>query len=328
MGIRLLCIAASIILLMSFIPSTIRAQTIDGKIEEGEYPETLTADKGNYTLSWIIKGSTIYMAMSAKTEGWVSVGFDPKKVMDDADMVFGSVDENGKVSVIDTHSIDLYGPHPPDVELGGTDDILEYAGSEFNGATYIEFSRPLETDDAHDHPITQSLGNKLIWAYSSSDDFDRPHKAAGANWTGARERERSGPPPGVFLRIHIFSMSLAFVIMAFIGYIARFMKGRKWWLKTHKVLGLIAAGLGVYGVGSAVFLVSFTTGIHIRVVHSYFGLVGAVVFIASPVIGFGFLKAKRERKPLYRKTHRWFGRLSLLLVVAAIILGLFQAGIL
>ncbi len=123
-------------------------------------------------------------------------------------------------------------------------------------------------------------------------------------------------------------MSLAFVIMAFIGYIARFMKGRKWWLNTHKVLGVVAAILGVMGVGSAVFMVSLTTGIHIRVVHSYFGLVGAVIFIASPILGFGFLKGKRERKLLYRKTHRWFGRISLLMVIATIILGLFQAGIL
>jgi hypothetical protein len=326
---KVLCTIIACILLILFCASAaLWAQAVDGIIESGEYANTRTTDGGNYTLSWRVEGSVIYFAMSAETEGWVAVGFDPITVMDNADMVFGSVDKNMKVTVTDMHSIGVYGPHPPDVSLGGTDDILEYAGSEKDGATTIEFSRLLVTGDVHDQPLSPDLGNKVIWAYSLSDDFSKPHKVSGSSWKGRALRIRSGLPLTVILPIHYSSMSLAFAIMAFIGYIARYEKGKRWWLKTHRALGVAAASIGVFGIGTAVYMVSITTGMHIRVVHSYFGLLSAAVLITSPILGFGFLKGKKERKLLYRKLHRWIGRIALLMILATIVLGLFQAGIL
>jgi hypothetical protein len=326
---KVLCTIIASTLLILFCASTaLWAQAVDGIIESGEYANTRTADGGNYSLSWRVEESVIYFAISAETEGWVAVGFDPITVMDNADMVFGSVDKNMKVTVTDMHSIGVYGPHPPDVTLGGTDDILEYAGSEKDGVTTIEFSRLLETGDVHDQSLSSDLGNKVIWAYSLSDDFNKPHKVSGSSWTVRARKIRSGLPVSVILPIHLSLMSLAFAIMAFIGYIGHFEKGKRWWLKTHKALGLAAAIIGVFGIGTAVYMVSITTGMHLRVVHSYFGLLSAAIFIASPILGYSFLKGKKERKLLFRRLHRWIGRTALLMMLATIVLGLFQAGIL
>ena len=45
MDVKHFCITVAFMLIVNFIPFAIPAQTIDGKIEEGEYPETLTADE-------------------------------------------------------------------------------------------------------------------------------------------------------------------------------------------------------------------------------------------------------------------------------------------
>jgi len=97
--------------------------------------------------------------------------------MKDADMIFGFV-KDGKVEVYDLYSTENFGPHPPDTELGGTDDILEYSGKEEGGFTTIEFKRPLNTDDEFDIPISKGI-NKIIWAYGSNDSLTVKHSTRG-----------------------------------------------------------------------------------------------------------------------------------------------------
>jgi len=66
------------------------------------------------------------------------------------------------------------GPHPPDTELGVTNDILEFGGSEEDGFTTIEFKRALDTGDDHDNPLSKGV-NKIIWSYGSSDSPTLKH---------------------------------------------------------------------------------------------------------------------------------------------------------
>jgi uncharacterized iron-regulated membrane protein len=75
-------------------------------------------------------------------------------------------------------------------------------------------------------------------------------------------------------------------------------------------------------------MVAVKSGIHLRVVHSWFGLLALPLILLSPVFGNVFLKAKKERKPFFRLAHRWLGRFALFVMLAAIFLGLFQSGIL
>jgi hypothetical protein len=116
--------------------------------------------------------------------------------------------------------------------------------------------------------------------------------------------------------------------MVFGMLVSRYMKKKRWWLKVHRPIGITGASLGVIGIVSAVIMVSVLSGIHLRVLHSYVGLFAILALIATPILGQSIFKVKKEKKPTFRKSHRWFGRIALLLMLITIILGLFQAGIL
>ena len=73
-----------------------------------------------------------------------------------------------------------------------------------------------------------------------------------------------------------------------------------------------------------------TTGVHLRVLHSWIGLVTVVLMIFTPLLGHFMLKIRKvpRRAKRARAVHRWIGRVTLLLMAATIVLGLMQAGIL
>jgi hypothetical protein len=97
--------------------------------------------------------------------------------MKDSDMILGFV-KDGEAIVYDLYSTGNFGPHPPDTELGGSNDILDFGGSEKEGYTIIEFKRELNTGDKYD--IQFSKGKiKIIWAYGSGDNLDLKHSARG-----------------------------------------------------------------------------------------------------------------------------------------------------
>jgi hypothetical protein len=310
------------------LPVLLLGQSIDGVVEEDEYSSSLTFDDGKYILSWSVRGKNVFIAMSAETTGWVAIGFDPTEVMAEADMIFGWVDDEGKAYIVDTYSEGPYGPHPPDEVLGGTQDIIEYAGSERDGRTIIEFSHLKNTEDQYDKLLFPEGGNSIIWAHGFSDDFNEIHIKTGYGWLDIEGGEESKTGKGWLLIIHIIIMSVAFIIMVFGMLVSRYMKKKRWWLKVHRSIGITGASVGVIGIASAVIMVSVLSGIHLRVFHSYVGLVTILALISTPVLGQSIFKVQREKKPKFRKSHRWFGRIALILMLITIILGLFQAGIL
>lgn len=159
-------------------PSPTQALAIwsaDGVISPGEYSNTDTY--GNYEIHWKSDGRNIYVAMRAKTNGWFAVAFGPESRMKNADMVFGYV-EDGVTNILDTFSTGDLGPHPPDVQQGGSDDILEYGGTEDGGYTTIEFKRALDTGDNYDKPLAPGK-NRILWSYGSGDSVTQKHTKRG-----------------------------------------------------------------------------------------------------------------------------------------------------
>ncbi|MCK9356256.1 MAG: PQQ-binding-like beta-propeller repeat protein [Dehalococcoidia bacterium] len=151
--------------------------TVDGVISAGEYASSQVYDRGNYEVWWTSGDGNLYVAMKAKTAGFVSIGIQPGSMMKNADIVFGFV-KDGTATAIDTFSTGSFGPHPEDTELGGADDITAFAGTEQGGYTVIEFVRALDTGDSYDKPLAPGA-NKIIWAYGKSDNVDDKHSTRG-----------------------------------------------------------------------------------------------------------------------------------------------------
>ena len=150
----------------------------DTVISTDEYSRLASYDDGNYEIAWTSDDEYIYVFIRAKTQGFVALGIQPDTTMQQADIIFGAV-ENGKAKVIDEFSAHAFGPHVPDTDFeGGVNNITEFAGIESGGYTIIEFRRKLDTGDVFDHPVTSGI-NKIIWAYGASDDPNVKHISRG-----------------------------------------------------------------------------------------------------------------------------------------------------
>ena len=157
------------------IPKPEQVWSADGIIKIGEYSGNM--QYGDYEIFWWSDNQYVYIGMRAKTTGFVAVGLQPGSRMKNADMIFGFVKDE-KVTVLDLFSSGDFGPHPPDTQLGGTDDIVEFGGSEEGGFTTIEFKRALNTSDEYDLALYKGV-NKIIWAYGANDELTLKHSSRG-----------------------------------------------------------------------------------------------------------------------------------------------------
>ena len=143
----------------------------DGMIDSQEYLSEMSY--GDYEIYWVSDAQYIYVAMKARTTGWVALGIQPGSKMKDADIILGFV-KDGEVAIFDLFSTGDFGPHPADTEIGGTFDIADSGGKEEDGYTVIEFKRALDTGDQRDNKLTGGK-NGIIWSYGSVDEFTTKH---------------------------------------------------------------------------------------------------------------------------------------------------------
>jgi hypothetical protein len=154
----------------------------DGNITTGEYSRNVVmkASSGSDVMEvyWKNDPQYLYMALRAKTPGWIAIGFEPSVAMKDADMILGYVSD-GKATIDDQYSTGTYGPHLNDTQLGGTYDILESGGREDMGFTTIEFKRKMNTGDKFDKAFSPGQNVSAIWSLSGSDSVNVRHTADG-----------------------------------------------------------------------------------------------------------------------------------------------------
>ncbi len=131
-----------------------------------EYQHTLEVK--NMQFSWTVEGDQIHVQLSAKTTGWVGIGFDPETAMQGANIIIGAV-KKGKFKVED-HYGDRKRGHSSDEKLGGKNDVVDPSGSEADGVTTISFSFPLDTGDKYDKPINPEATSRVMLAYGSGKD--------------------------------------------------------------------------------------------------------------------------------------------------------------
>ena len=125
------------------------------------------------SFSWKIEGENLHIILSAQTEGWVAVGFNPSKVMKDADFKLAYVD-GGETVMEDHFGTGLFG-HKIDTSIGGSSNFEIIDGTELNGVTTVEFSIPLNSGDEYDKVLVENDEVKVLLAYGNRDDLTRKH---------------------------------------------------------------------------------------------------------------------------------------------------------
>lgn len=153
-------------ILVFFIYSPIMAEDI-------QYTHKI--DVKDMSFQWKIDGDLIHIKLAAKTKGWVGVGFNPSKMMKDANFILGYV-KNGKPAVTD-HFGTGERIHQSDKKTGGKNNISNIYGTEKNGNTEIGFTIPLNSGDSNDQEIRVNQDTKILLAYGAGrDSFRAVHK--------------------------------------------------------------------------------------------------------------------------------------------------------
>lgn len=123
------------------------------------------------------------------------------------------------------------------------------------------------------------------------------------------------------------SLMIAAVICLITGVgVAMFARKRKNWLKLHKAMNTAGVINGLAGAAMAFANVVASAGNHLSGLHHRVGLIAIILFCLTLYLGFYSFKA--ANKTAVRATHRWSGRLSLIAMLAALILGLIMIGVL
>ncbi|NPV91820.1 MAG: hypothetical protein HPY50_13725 [Firmicutes bacterium] len=147
----------------------------DGTISDNEY--TNYQKVGDIHVFTRLEDGSVAFGLMANPSGYLALGIEPENKMKGADMIICTV-RDGSAQVSDMYSTGLFGPHPPDQQLGGTYDLYDVSGSKKEAAMTFEFKRKLNTEDSQDKVL--KIGqNKVIWSLGSTTDITVQHASRG-----------------------------------------------------------------------------------------------------------------------------------------------------
>jgi hypothetical protein len=159
---------------IAFGSMALAAPTADAKIQAKEYANSFAHKESRAVINYSIVGDTAYFGITIESAGWAGIGFNPtgtKKDNADVVMWFFKGDE---LQYADMHISSPTGAPDIDVDMGGKDDILTFAGASDGKSQVIEFSRKLKTGDKTDQDIKKGV-NMLILAVGGSKNFTTKH---------------------------------------------------------------------------------------------------------------------------------------------------------
>jgi len=135
-------------------------------------PKTVKA--GKFTFSYVIDGKNLHGTVSVKTTGWIAVGFNPKNIMQDANIIIGTI-QDGKSLLSDDFGDEMFS-HRPDTSIGGTYNIIDGDVRQDSGTTTMSFTIPLDSGDPKDSKLVPGEKVKLIFSTGATFDIKKKHK--------------------------------------------------------------------------------------------------------------------------------------------------------
>ena len=130
----------------------------------------------NWWVEWRFVGDEIEFTMAAPTTGWVAIGFNPSRMMRDADFVIAYVKDT-MVYARDDYGTSNTG-HGADVSLGGVDNVRIISGKEEGQVTTITFAGPTNSGDTYDAVFVPGQTYKILVAHGADgqDNFTSMHR--------------------------------------------------------------------------------------------------------------------------------------------------------
>jgi len=130
----------------------------------------------------------------------------------------------------------------------------------------------------------------------------------------------------VLLYLHAGFMITGMSLMTAGVFIARYMRKKPWWLRSHRALGICGVLSIALGFSTAVYMVAASGDEHFAVLHAWAGAVVILAAMATPILGQLQFTMKNRRTEL-RNAHRWAGAMTLILIPLNMISRLVLAGI-
>jgi hypothetical protein len=138
-------------------------------------------ESNGVSLYWNLTSTRLYMAIRAKTTGWVGVGFGETKSMVNSDIIMGWISSSGGKRLYNYYATSNAKPTSYNPE-----NTVLVDGEEADSETTLEFYRTWTKGKNPDYgrDIDPFKTTNLLWAYSTSDGlaFDEfgKHQKAGA----------------------------------------------------------------------------------------------------------------------------------------------------
>ena len=130
-----------------------------------------------WSFSWQFMTDEIEFTVKAPTTGWVGIGFNPSRMMKDAQYILGYI-ADGQLYVRDDFGTGNT-THAPDGSVGGDQHVRAISGKEEGGATTITFALPLKAQDPYDIDFVQGETYKVLLAYgaNNADNYTGKHQS-------------------------------------------------------------------------------------------------------------------------------------------------------
>ncbi len=143
---------------------------------------------------------------------------------------------------------------------------------------------------------------------------------AGVSTEGNPGRSSQGIPPPSLWPVHAVLMVIGVVLLLGAASLAA-RKQIRGWYRHHRFLGAIGSLLVIAGTGSAVLMVFWSGGPHLRVIHGALGVVTISLLVL--VLAIGFTRERiRKGDPWMRKIHIWAAAAAIAMLVLNVISGL------
>lgn len=140
---------------------------IDGMAGPDEYPFSYEDKETGIVMYWFNDSRNLYLCLESQSAGWTAIGFDPGFVKKGANIILFAMDSEN-VIVRDDYGVSSYS-HSSDQDLGGSFDIIQYAGKKVGSGATFEFVLPLKSGDEFDKFLEPGNTYKVILAINSID---------------------------------------------------------------------------------------------------------------------------------------------------------------